>query len=128
MEKEIIHVEPFATAYARVPTSPVVKGNGFVFVSGMVPVNPENGEFLRDGDIEEQVRCCLESIKALLEGAGSSLDKVVKTTVFLSDMKHFATMNQVYAQYFPSGPPARTTVGVALVGGFDVEIECTALA
>ena len=82
-----------------------------------------------EGDIAEQTQRVLQSLKAVLEGAGSSLDQVVKTTVFMTDLGEFAAMNEVYAAYFTSDPPARSTVQVAaLPAGARVEIEAIALA
>lgn len=103
-----------------VPLSPAIATEDYVFVSGMVPDN-------LDGDVKQQTREVLTKVKNLLEQAGSSMDKVVKTTVFLTDMADFPAMNEVYAEFFPNDPPARSTVGVALAIDAKVEIEAIAL-
>ncbi len=100
-----------------------------VYTAGQVGLDPQTGKLV-EGGIAEQTRRALENIRAVLEAAGTSLDRVVKSTVFLTDMGNFAAMNEVYRQYFgEADPPARTTVQVAgLPLGALVEIECIALA
>jgi 2-iminobutanoate/2-iminopropanoate deaminase len=99
-----------------------------VFVSGQIPIDPETGEFVAGG-IAQQTEQVLKNLAAVLEAAGSGLDKVVKTTVFLADMKEFSGMNEVYARFFQSPPPARATVAAAgLPRDARVEIEAIALA
>jgi len=101
---------------------------GFVFVSGQTPLDPASGKIV-DGGIPEQTRRCLENVSAVLEAAGTSASRVVKTTVFLTDMADFKAMNAVYSEFFASEPPARSTVAVAgLPLGARVEIEAIALA
>ena len=110
------------------PYSQAIKAGGFVFVSGQIPIDPQTGEFV-PGGIAEQTRQVLKNLAAVLEAAGSSLDRVVKTTVFLADMKEFSGMNEVYATFFSSPPPARATVAAAgLPRDARVEIEAVALA
>jgi len=110
------------------PYSQAIKAGGLVFVSGQIPIDPETGEFVAGG-IAEQTERVLKNLTAVLEAAGSGLDKVVKTTVFLADMKEFAAMNEVYARFFSSAPPARATVEAAgLPRDARVEIEAVALA
>ena len=109
------------------PYSQAIKAGGFVFVSGQIPIDPETGEFV-SGGITEQTNRVLKNLAAVLEAAGSSLDRVVKTTVFLADMKEFSGMNEVYATYFTGAPPARATVAAAgLPRDARVEIEAVAL-
>jgi 2-iminobutanoate/2-iminopropanoate deaminase len=109
------------------PYSPAIRANGFIFVSGQGPIGPKTGEVNR-GDIKEQTRLVLENIRALLEAAGSSIEKVVKSNVYLSDIEDFAAMNEVYATFFPSSPPARTTIqAAALPLGIGVEIDVVAV-
>jgi 2-iminobutanoate/2-iminopropanoate deaminase len=109
------------------PYSQAIKANGFVFVSGQIPIDPQTGEFV-EGGITEQTARVLKNLTAVLEAAGSSLEQVVKTTVFLADMKEFSSMNEVYAGFFPSPPPARSTVAAAgLPRDARVEIEAIAL-
>ncbi|PVU87910.1 hypothetical protein BB559_005827 [Furculomyces boomerangus] len=110
------------------PYSRAVIANGFVFVSGQVPTDPVSFEVVH-GDITEQTRLSILSLKKILEAAGSSLDKVVKTTVFLSDINEWPAMNVEYAKHFLKPAPARSAFQVAnLPFGVKVEIECIALA
>jgi 2-iminobutanoate/2-iminopropanoate deaminase len=110
------------------PYSQAIKAGGFVFASGQIPTDPQTGQFVAGG-IAEQTRQVLKNLGAVLEAAGSSLDLVVKTTVFLADMKEFSGMNEVYATFFSSPPPARATVAAAgLPRDARVEIEAVALA
>lgn len=109
------------------PYSQAILAQGFIFVSGQIHLNPKTGEMV-SGSIKEQTKQVLENIKAILEAAGSSLDNVVKTTVFLQDMNDFASMNEVYATYFRPPYPARSTVQVArLPRDARIEIEAIAL-
>ena len=98
-----------------------------MFVSGQIPIDPQTGQFVAGG-IAEQTERVLKNLQAVLEAAGSSLDQVVKTTVFLADMKEFSGMNKVYAGFFSGPPPARATVAAAgLPRDAKVEIEAIAL-
>jgi 2-iminobutanoate/2-iminopropanoate deaminase len=109
------------------PYSQAIKAGGFVFASGQIPTDPQTGQFVAGG-IAEQTEQVLKNLRAVLEAAGSSLDQVVKTTVFLADMKEFSAMNEVYTRFFPEPPPARATVAVAgLPRDARVEIEVVAL-
>jgi len=113
---------------AKGPYSQAVGAGGFLFVSGQGPIDPTSGQPHR-GSIQEQTQLVLNNIKAVLEAAGSSLDQVVKTTVYLDDIRNFAAMNEVYATFFPADPPARTTIQAAnLPLGIAVEIDVIALA
>jgi 2-iminobutanoate/2-iminopropanoate deaminase len=108
------------------PYSQAVISNGLAFLSGQIPLDPATGQVV-EGDIGWQTTRVLENLKAVLEASGSSLDRVVKTTVFLKDMGEFAKMNEVYATYFTENPPARATVEAArLPKDVRVEIECIA--
>jgi 2-iminobutanoate/2-iminopropanoate deaminase len=108
------------------PYSQAVRTNGFLFVSGQVALDPKTGE-MTGADIRPQTERVFENIKGILEAAGSNLHHVVKTTVFLKDMNDFSTMNEVYAKYFTTAPPARSTVQVArLPKDALVEIEVIA--
>ena len=110
------------------PYAQGIKANGFLFVSGQLPIDPQTGEF-PPGGIAAQTRRSLENLRAILAAEGVSLDDVVKTTVFLQDMKDFAAMNQVYAGYFGQEAPARVCVEVAaLPKAALVEIELIAVA
>ena len=109
------------------PYSQAIKAGGFVFVSGQIPIDPQTGQFV-SGGVAEQTERVLKNLSAVLEAAGSSLEQVVKTTVFLADMKDFGAMNEVYARFFSAEPPARATVAAAgLPRDARVEIEAVAL-
>jgi reactive intermediate/imine deaminase len=128
--KEIIHVSPIseALAKAKVPLSPAVKANGFVFVSGLPPFDRATGKMVQGG-IEAQTEASLENVKAALEAAGSSLDKVVKVTIYIANAAWFARVIEVTARYFPHIPPARTYVAVGSCPlECDNEVECIAVA
>jgi len=110
------------------PYSQAIRANGFLFLSGQVSLDPATQQLV-PGDIAAQTTRVLENLKGILEAAGSSLDRVVKTTVYLKDMNDFSAMNEVYARYFPNDPPARATVEVArLPKDARVEIDLIALA
>ncbi len=110
------------------PYSQAVKANGFIFISGQIPLDPRTQELV-EGDVARQTERVMENLKGIVEAAGSSLDRVVKTTVFLKDLADFPAMNEVYSRYFPASPPARATVQVArLPRDVRVEIELIALA
>jgi 2-iminobutanoate/2-iminopropanoate deaminase len=108
------------------PYSQAVVANGFVFLSGQIPLDPSTNQIIT-GDIAAQTERVLENLKSVLEAAGSSLERVVKTTVYLKDMGEFAKMNEVYGRYFASNAPARATVEAArLPRDVSVEIDCIA--
>lgn len=110
------------------PYSQAVVSDGWIFCSGQIPLDPATMELV-GGDVAAQTEQVLRNLKAVLEAAGGSLSSVVKTTVFLSDMGHFAAMNEVYARYFTDRRPARAAVAVrTLPKNVDVEIECIARA
>lgn len=110
------------------PYSQAIKASGtLLFTSGQIPLEPATGEMV-SGDIAAQTTRVLENLRAVLEAGGASLADVVKTTIFLADMADFATVNKVYAEFFPTDPPARSTVQVAaLPKGARVEIEAVAV-
>jgi 2-iminobutanoate/2-iminopropanoate deaminase len=123
MTKEIIRTQNAPAAIG--PYSQGVKIENLVFVSGQLPIDPATG--IMPENIEDQTRRSLENLEGILDESGSSLEKVVKTTVFLSDMNNFTKMNEVYKQYFKSDFPARSTVQVArLPKDAMVEIEAVA--
>lgn len=122
-----------AGAAPAVPLTPGIRAGGFIFVSGQTGRRVVNGQLVIGEGMAEQTRNCLENIKAVLEAGGSSMDKVVKCTVYLTDMGDFQTMNDVYRHYFAvdgNDPPARTTVEVSSLANpaLLVEIEAVALA
>jgi len=123
--KEVITTKDAPKAIG--PYSQAAKANGFVFVSGQVAIDPANQQVI-NGDIAEQTERVLENLSAILKAAGSGLEKVVRSTVFLKDMGDFVAMNEVYGKYFRSAPPARSTVEVArLPKDVLVEIDVIAL-
>lgn len=110
------------------PYSQAVRCGDLIFTAGQIALDPATGKLV-EGNVTVQTRRVLDNVKAILEAAGSGLDRVVKTTVFLKDMGEFAAMNAVYAEFFPADPPARSTVEVArLPRDVRVEIETVALA
>jgi len=110
------------------PYSQCVKANGFLFLSGQVALDPSSGKLVAV-DTRAQTERVMENLRAVLEAAGSSMEKVVKTTVYLADLHDFAAMNEVYGRYFPQDPPARSTVQAArLPRDAKVEIDVIALA
>lgn len=114
-------------AARKIPLSAATSGNGFVFVSGLPPVDWKTGELVR-GDILVQTRQSLENVKRALEEAGSSLDKVLKTTIYITNSGYFNDVNKIYAEYFPHEPPARSFITVgSWPWEFDIEIEAIAL-
>lgn len=109
------------------PYSQAVEINGMLYTSGTIPLDPETMEVVGDS-IEEQTERVMQSLKALLEDAGSGLDRVVKTTCFLDDLGNFAAFNEIYARYFGDSKPARSTVEVAgLPKAVKVEVEAVAI-
>ncbi|HEY8498586.1 MAG TPA: RidA family protein [Limnochordales bacterium] len=108
------------------PYSQAIRAGGLVFVSGQLGLDPATGQLA--GDVEAQARQALTNLRAILEAAGSGLDRVVKTTLFLRTMADFERVNRVYAEFFPEAAPARSTVAVAeLPRGAAVEVEAIAL-
>lgn len=110
------------------PYSQAIKADGLVFASGQIPLDPATGQIVQ-GSIAEQTERVLSNLKGVLEAAGSSLDRVVKTTVYLADLGDFAEMNEAYGRFFKDAPPARSTVEVSrLPRDARVEIDVIALA
>jgi 2-iminobutanoate/2-iminopropanoate deaminase len=125
--KEAVRTEAAPAPFQGAPYSQAIKANGFVFVSGQLALHPGDKEIAIEG-IGPQTQQVLANLEAILEEAGSSLDRIVKTTVFLQDLSDFPGMNEVYAARIGSTPPARSTVEVAkLPSGALVEIEAIAL-
>jgi len=108
------------------PYSQAVKINKMVFMSGQIAIDPKNQQFI-DGDIEAQTRRVLDNLKAVVEAAGSKLENVVKTTIYLTDINDFSKANEIYASYFSGGKPARSTVCVAALPK-NAKIEIDAIA
>jgi 2-iminobutanoate/2-iminopropanoate deaminase len=122
--KKIVATEKAPKAIG--PYSQAVVHNGLAYLSGQIPLDPMTGQLV-EADIVPQTTRVLENLKAVLEACGSSLDQVVKTTVYLTDMREFAKMNEIYAKYFPQNPPARSTVEAARLPR-DVRVEIDAIA
>jgi len=125
-DKEIVRTERAPAPFQGAPYNQAVKAAGLVFVAGQLGLKPGDKEPVEG--IAEQTEQVLENLRAILVEAGSGLDRLVKTTVFLQDLGDFAAMNEVYAKHVGDGPPARSTVEVAkLPSGALVEIEAVAL-
>lgn len=124
MQKQVVHTPKVPPA--RVPLSQGIKVGDWVFTSGQLGLDVTTGRLVPGGIAAETRQVC-ENLRAILEAAGSSLDKVVKVTIYLVDLAELMPMNEVFSQYFPVDPPARTTFQcVALIGGARIEIEATA--
>jgi 2-iminobutanoate/2-iminopropanoate deaminase len=125
VEREI--VKTGAAPAAIGPYSQAIRAGGMIFLSGQIPLDPKSGEMIA-GDIQVQTRQVLTNLKAVLTAAAGSLERVVKTTVFLTNMDDFPKLNEVYGEFFSTAPPARSTVEVRrLPRGAAVEIEAIAL-
>ncbi|MBI2886373.1 MAG: RidA family protein [Chloroflexi bacterium] len=129
-ERERVAINPAGSQPPGVPLTPGIRAGGFIFVSGQVGRGTVGGQAVLGADVREQTAFCLDNIKRVLEAGGSSMDRVVKCTVFMTDIGQFAEMNQVYQSYFSGEPPARTTVQVVALArpNLLVEIEAIALA
>ncbi|HVW88382.1 MAG TPA: RidA family protein [Gaiellaceae bacterium] len=125
--KDVVRTEAAPAPFQGAPYSQAIRAGGFVFVSGQLSLKPGEKE-LTGGDVAAQTEQAFANLRAILEEAGSSLDNLVKTTVFLQNLGDFAAMNEVYAKYVGERPPARSTVEVAkLPSGALVEIEAIAV-
>ena len=125
--KEVIRTEAAPAPFQGAPYSQAIKAAGLVFVAGQVSLKPDHGEIVGD-TVQEQTEQVLTNLRAILEAAGSGLDRLVKTTVFLQSLDDFPGMNEVYKQHVGDQPPARSTLEVAkLPSGALVEIEAIAL-
>ena len=125
MGKKVIHTDKAPQAIG--PYSQAIQAGNFLFLSGQIPLDPKTGE-LAKGDIREQTKQVLENIKGVLESQKLGMGNVVKATIFLKDIGNFNQVNEVYATYFPSSPPARSTVEVSkLPRNTEIEIEVVAI-
>lgn len=122
--KEIISTPKAPQAIG--PYSQATRAGGFLFTAGQIALDPATGQIV-EGDVPRQTERVMENLKAILEAAGSSFDRVVKATVYLKDMGDFAAMNQVYGRYFATNPPARSTVEAARLPR-DVRVEIDLIA
>ncbi|OGP91604.1 MAG: hypothetical protein A2156_06545 [Deltaproteobacteria bacterium RBG_16_48_10] len=124
MEKKVIQTDKAPKAIG--PYSQAVQAGNFLFLSGQIPLDPRTGELVK-GDIGRQTQQVLENIKGVLESQKLGMENVIKVTIFLKDIGSFSRVNEVYASYFPTPAPARSTVGVAKLPR-DAEIEIEAIA
>jgi 2-iminobutanoate/2-iminopropanoate deaminase len=126
MKRETVRTDRAPKAIG--PYEQALKVDGWVFTSGQIPLDPETG-IMVEGGIGAQTRQVLDNLRAVLEAAGTSMSRVVKTTVYLTNLADFQKMNEVYAEYFPQDKPARSTVGIAaLPRGAMIEIDVVAQA
>jgi len=125
MTKKVIQTDKAPKAIG--PYSQAIQAGNFLFLSGQIPLNPKTGELIQ-GDIREQTQQVLENIKRILESQGLRMENMVKSTIFLKDIANFNQVNEVYGNYFPSSPPARSTVEVSkLPRNAEIEIEAIAV-
>lgn len=128
MEKQVVRTEKAPAPFQGAPYSQAIHANGFVFVSGQLSLEPDHAEIVGES-IQEQTEKVFDNLQAILEEAGSGLDRIVKTTVYLTDLGEFAGMNEVYARRVGEPFPARATIEISkLPSGAKVEIEAIALA
>jgi 2-iminobutanoate/2-iminopropanoate deaminase len=127
-EKDVVRTEQAPAPFQGAPYSQAIRADGLVFVSGQLALRPDHAEIVGE-TVAEQTEQVFANLRAILEEAGSGLDRIVKTTVYLADLGDFAGMNEVYARHVGEKPPARATMEVAaLPSGAKVEIEAIALA
>jgi len=125
MDKKVIQTDKAPKAIG--PYSQAIQAGSFLFLSGQIPLDPKTGELVK-GDIRQQTKQVLENISGVLKSQKLEMEDVVKVTIFLKDIREFNQVNKVYATYFPSSPPARSTVEVAkLPRDAEMEIEAVAL-
>jgi 2-iminobutanoate/2-iminopropanoate deaminase len=125
MKRSVVHTDKVPPA--RVPLSQAIKVGDWVFASGQLGMDPRTGRLV-EGGIKAETRQVCENLKAVLEAGGSSLARVVKVTIYLADVDELMAMNEVFSEYFPKDPPARTTFQAArLIAGARVEIEAIAM-
>ncbi len=125
--KTAVRTEEAPAPFQGAPYSQAIQAAGFVYVSGQLALRPDHGEIVGDS-VEEQTEQVFANLRAILEAAGSGLERLVKTTVYLADLGDFAAMNEVYARHVGDVPPARATIEVAaLPSGAKVEIEAVAI-
>ena len=112
MDKVVIHTTEAAKAIGTY--SQGIKSDNFVFTSGQIPINPQSGELIK-GDFKSEVKQVLINLNGVLKGGGSSLQQAIKLTVFLTDLSHFAQVNEIFDEFFPDNPPARSAVQVSVL-------------
>lgn len=125
MDKVVIHTTEAPKAIGTY--SQGIKSDNFVFTSGQIPINPQSGELIK-GDFKSEVKQVLINLNGVLKGGGSSLQQAIKLTVFLTDLSHFAQVNEIFNEFFPDNPPARSAVQVsALPMNARIEIDAVGL-
>jgi 2-iminobutanoate/2-iminopropanoate deaminase len=126
MERKVIATDRAPSAIG--PYSQAIRAGNLLFCSGQIALDPASGDFVAPDDVRAQTRCVMDNLTAVLEAGGSSMSRVVKCTIFVTDLADFAAVNEEYASYFPADPPARATVQVAaLPKNAKVEIEAIAV-
>jgi 2-iminobutanoate/2-iminopropanoate deaminase len=129
MIREIVSTSSAPRAIGPYSQAVIVEGARCIYCSGQIPLDPQTGELVGGGDVGKETHRVMQNLAAVLKAAGMSLDAVVKTTIYLTDLRDFAVVNEAYATYFGSTPPARATVQVvALPRGARVEIDAVAVA
>lgn len=127
MSRTVIKTETAPAPVGTYNQGIIVEAGKLLFTAGQISINPANNEVIM-GNVREQTKLVLENLRQVLLAAGTDMDKMVKLTVFMTDLSHFATVNEVFQEFFPENPPARSAVQVsALPKGVDVEIEGIAL-
>ncbi len=127
MNRAIIKTENAPAPVGTYNQAVTIDAGKLIFTAGQISIDPKTGELVK-GDIKTQARLVLNNLKAILEEAGTSMDNMIKTTVFMLDLKYFSEVNEVYKEFFPENPPARSAVQVSgLPMGVDIEIEGIAL-
>jgi 2-iminobutanoate/2-iminopropanoate deaminase len=128
MTRQIVSTPAAPAAIGPYSQAVIATGPRAIFCSGQIPLDPQTGQMVGEGDVEKQTHQVMQNLAAVLQAAGASLEAVVKTTIYLTDLASFAKVNQVYGSYFPQSPPARATVQVAaLPRGAAVEIDAVAV-
>jgi 2-iminobutanoate/2-iminopropanoate deaminase len=128
MKRDVIRVEPLSTYLEnwKAPTSVATRAGDTIYISGLPPFDPETGDVI-DAPIERQTEIVLDQLKLAIETAGSCLGQILKCTIYCTSVEHFPVVNQIYARYFPTEPPARVFMTVpAWPGHFDIEIDAIA--
>jgi 2-iminobutanoate/2-iminopropanoate deaminase len=129
MTRQIVSSPGAPAAIGPYSQAVIAQGIRTIYCSGQIPLDPQTGALAGEGDVEKETHRVMQNLEAVLKAAGVSLEAVVKTTIYLTDLKNFAVVNQAYATYFTSAPPARATVQVvALPRGAQVEIDAVAVA
>jgi 2-iminobutanoate/2-iminopropanoate deaminase len=128
MTRQIVSTPDAPAAIGPYSQAVIAQGTRTIYCSGQIPLDPQTGALAGEGDVEKETHRVMQNMEAVLKAAGASLEAVVKTTIYLTDLKNFAVVNQAYATYFTKAPPARATVQVAaLPRGSQVEIDAVAV-